>query len=185
MKITKEVREWIILIVVLGGLYLTGWHKHVASFVQRGIVMTGILQPDITETHGQASYALTLEDLNGNRLSMDDLRGRPIFMNVWATWCPPCIAEMPDIQDLHDAMDGEIQFIMLSRDQDEQKAKDWIARKGYDFPVFFARSPIPAELRSQAIPTTFVIDASGNIVVKNSGMSKYNTEKFRGFLRSL
>ena len=184
-KITKEAREWIILIAVGSFLYFTGLHTTVIGTLQRGILATGIMQPSLDQKLKTASYDLLLEDLEGNQVSLSSLKGKTIFMNLWATWCAPCIAEMPDIHHLYEQMEGEVAFVMLSRDEDEEKARNWIYRKGYGFPVYFQRSPMPVPYQTGSIPTTFVISPEGNITVTRSGMAKYDTEEFRNYLSSL
>lgn len=184
-KISKEVQEWIILIAVGSFLYFTGLHTTVIGTLQRGILATGIIQPSLEQDMKEASYDLLLEDIEGNQVSLAELKGKTIFLNLWATWCAPCVAEMPDINGLYEQMNGEVAFVMLSRDEDEAKAKNWILRKGYDFPVYFQRSAMPAQYQTGSIPTTFVISPKGNITVTRSGMAKYDTEEFRNYLASL
>jgi peroxiredoxin len=74
---------------------------------------------------------------------------------------------------------------MISLDDDFEKAKRFIDKKGYDFPIFKIGSNIPEVFHSNAIPTTFVISPEGMIVVKKSGMAKYNTEEFRNYLKEM
>ncbi len=181
----RELLEWGIMIAVIATLYLTGLHTEVIGGLQRLVVMTGIMQPSVEEEMTVASYDLLLEDIDGNRVSMEHMKGKTIFLNLWATWCPPCVAEMPDIHSLYDEVKDEVVFVMLSRDDDEEKAKSWIARKGYEFPVYFLRSRLPEAYRSQVIPTTFVVSPEGYVTVRNTGMAKYNTEDFRSYLRGL
>lgn len=184
-KIKRELIEWVVLIGIIGGLYITGWHTEVLGTLQRGILATGIFTPSTGNEIGKTDYQLTLESLDGNKISLSEFRNEPIFMNFWATWCPPCIAEMPDIHNLYNETGDQINFIMISLDENPQKAIDFIKRKGFDFPVYFLRSQIPTEFQSQSIPTSFVIDSNGSIVVKKAGMAKYNTKAFREYLLSL
>ena len=184
-KISKEVREWIILISVFAFLYFTGLHTVVIGTLQRGLLATGIMQPSLEQDLKVASYDLILEDLDGNQVSMETLKGKTIFMNLWATWCAPCVAEMPDINSLYGKVNTDVAFVMLSRDEDEAKAREWIQRKGYAFPVYFQRSAMPRQYQTGSIPTTFVISPEGNITVTRSGMAKYDTEVFRNYLTSL
>ena len=181
----KELREWIILLSIIGFLYFTGLHVPVAAFIQRMVVGTGVVQPDLDQSSTQASYDLLLEDLDGNVVSLETLKGQTIFINFWATWCPPCVAEMPDIHELYLEVKDEVAFVMLSRDNDENKVKQWIAKKGYEFPVYFARSPIPQVYYSNSIPTTYVLSPAGEVKLKQSGMAKYNTSKFKSYLAKL
>lgn len=184
-KIRKELREWIILLSVGSFLYFTGLHTVVIGTLQRGIVMTGVMQPSLDQKAEKASYQMSLEDVNGNLVSLEEMKGKPIFMNFWATWCPPCVAEMPDIHSLYQEMKDDVIFVMLSRDKDEQRAKDWIKKNNYEFPIYFLRSSLPREYQSRSIPTTYVISPAGEITVRKSGMAKYDTDDFKSYLRNL
>jgi thiol-disulfide isomerase/thioredoxin len=140
-KNTKKT--WIqygIFAVVAITLYATGMHTEVIGFAQRGLLATGLMNPDVEEiaqvqnnenngematTSGltKADFNLKLIDKEGNTKSLEEFKGKVIFMNMWATWCPPCIAEMPSIDQLHEEMGGEVAFVMLSLDKNFEKAK--------------------------------------------------------------
>ena len=172
-------------------LYLTGLHTEVLGFAQRGLLATGIMKPDLTENtlalNNNAKADLNFQLLNskGETINMQDLKGKVIFMNIWATWCPPCIAEMPSIDKLHKDMGDEVAFVMLSLDKDFELAKAFDKRKGYNMPIYAPASNLPPMYQSSAIPTTYVIDAKGNLALTHKGMADYNDEGFKKFLRSL
>ncbi len=183
----REIIEWAIFLGIFGILFGTGLHTPVFGFIQGLILKTGIIQPSIDETPSErADYNFALVDQDGNKVPFDNFQEKAVFVNLWATWCPPCIAEMPDINDLYNEMnDKGIEFVLISLDDDFQKAKDFVKRKEYDFPVYQLASSLPAVYSSNAIPTTYVLSPEGNIVVTKSGMAKYNTKKFRKFLEEL
>ncbi len=191
-KTKKNLIEYGLIIVIFGGLYVTGMHTEVLGFLQRGILATGIMNPDLekgadlalNETHPEADFSMNLINSRGERVSMEELRGKVIFLNIWATWCPPCVAEMPGINKLYKDVDKDkVAFIMLSVDQDFQKAIDFNNRKGYDFEVYETAGGLPQVYQSQSIPTTYVIDARGKLVLTHMGMGDYNTKKFKEFLK--
>lgn len=186
-SLKKEIIEWAIFLGVLGFLFGTGLHTPVFGFIQGIILKTGIMQPSIDETFTEvADYNFTLIDQEGNRKPFSDFEDKVIFLNFWATWCPPCIAEMPDIHGLYKEMNSNgIEFILISLDDDFQKAKDFVKKKDFDFPIYKLASPLPKVYESRAIPTTYVISPEGKIVVRKSGMAKYNTKKFKRFLEEL
>ncbi|MFN4763458.1 TlpA family protein disulfide reductase [Gillisia sp. Q332] len=190
-KTKKSLIEYGIIIAIFGGLYITGLHTEVLGFLQRGILATGIMNPDldkkddpaVIENNPQADFSMKLINSKGEQVAMEELRGKVIFMNIWATWCPPCVAEMPGINKLYKDVDKEnVAFIMLSVDQDFQKAIDYNNRKGYDFEVYEAVGGMPQMYHSQSIPTTYVIDSEGNLVLTHMGMGDYNTKDFKEFL---
>ncbi len=184
-SIKREIIEWAIFLGVFAGLYFSGLHTPVIGFIQRGILATGIISPNTNVDKRLASYDMRLVDISGNEVDLSTWKSETIFLNFWATWCPPCIAEMPDIDDLYKEMGNEVQFALISVDKDPEKAIKFVEDKGFQAPIFFMASGIPEAYRSSAIPTTFVISPEGEIVAMNQGMAKYNTKKFRNFLREL
>ncbi|TDU40466.1 thiol-disulfide isomerase/thioredoxin [Gelidibacter sediminis] len=183
-------------------LYATGLHTEVIGFAQRGLLATGLMNPDVKDitevrhsentseagdstTATEADFSLKLMDRDGKVTSLADLKGKVIFMNFWATWCPPCIAEMPSIDKLHEEMGDEVAFVILSLDQNFELAKAFDKRKGYNLPIYAPASNLPPMYQSSAIPTTYVIDAAGNLALTHKGMADYSNSEFKDFLRSL
>lgn len=185
--IKREIIEWAIFLGVIGFLFGTGLHTPVFGFIQGLVLKTGIMQPSIDEEDKVAAdYGFTLIDTEGQRIPFKEYENKVVFVNIWATWCPPCVAEMPDIQDMYEEMKEEgIEFVFISVDDDFQKAKDFVNRKEFDFPIYQLASPLPSVYESQAIPTTYVISPMGEVVVTKSGMAKYNTKKFKKYLKDL
>ena len=194
----KSLIQYGVLAVVVMTLYMTGLHTEVIGFIQRGLLATGIMNPKVevvspTEaTQNQpmaniqaADFNLQLLDIDGKVVSLEDLKGKVIFLNFWATWCPPCIAEMPNIAQLHEEMGDEVAFVMLSLDDDFEKAKAFNKRKGFNLPIYALASPLPAMYESSAIPTTYVLAAAGNLALTHKGMADYDNKKFKAFLKSL
>jgi peroxiredoxin len=184
----RELAEWGVFLGIIAILYTTGLHTPVLGFVQGLVLKTGLVKPDIDagNHYGQLDDDFDIVDSAGETVSFSAFDGQVVFINFWATWCPPCIAEMPDIQDLYEAMgDQEIKFVIISLDDDFDKAKAFVERKGYTFPIYAPHGALPQVLQSQSIPTTFVIDRQRNIVVKRQGMAKYNSQRFRNYLAKL
>ena len=186
-SIKREIIEWAIFLGILGFLFGTGLHTPVFGFFQGLILKTGIMQPSIeSESEVTASYDFQVVDQDGNRIDFSTYENKVVFVNFWATWCPPCIAEMPDIDNLYQEMEGkDVEFILISLDDDFEKAKAFVEKKNFAFPIYRLGSSLPAVYESSAIPTTYVISPEGKIVVSKSGMAKYNTKKFRQFLEGL
>lgn len=107
-------------------------------------------------------------------------------MNLWATWCPPCVAEMPGIQQLYNKVDtSKVEFVMISLDENVEKARKFVHRKQYTFPVYQLEGNLPEVYRTASIPTTFVIAPDGRIVIREEGMAQYDDERFIEYLRKL
>ncbi|HKJ44729.1 MAG TPA: TlpA disulfide reductase family protein [Balneolales bacterium] len=183
----RDLIEWAVIIVVGIVLYSTGWYVEVIGQLQRVILWTGLFKPDthISSTvQKKADYNLPLITFDGQKANLSQFKGKVIFINFWASWCPPCVAEMPDIYNLYNKVKSPgIAFLMISLDNNTQKAKNFIKRKGFTFPVYFLDGPLPPVYSTTAIPSTFVISKAGHIVAERHGMAEYNTQGFREFLR--
>lgn len=170
---------------MLGAIYLGGWQVSILGSLQRIVLASGLLSPHVVAPTQKVSFDFKLRDAEGHTFSFTKHEGEVVFLNFWATWCPPCIAEMPDIHSLYLEMKEEATFAMISVDKDPQKALDFIAKKGYTFPVYFLTDPLPAGYEIRAIPTTYLIDKNQKVRTENHGMAKYNTAKFRRLISSL
>ncbi|MGB3466149.1 MAG: TlpA disulfide reductase family protein [Cyclobacteriaceae bacterium] len=188
-KLRKELIEWSVILTVLALLVTTGLGAKVASVLQQGLLQTGLMKPDILEDRElkKAEYTFSLTDTQGATVPFSDFRGKTIFINFWATWCPPCIAEMPDINELYEEMkdNDEIVFVLISVDKERENALAYVDKKSFDFPIYFLKTKPPAVYDTKSIPTTYVISPEGKIVAERHGMAKYNTESFRSFLKEL
>lgn len=206
MNITKEKNEtkksgwkrtfieWGVIFGIGATLYTTGLHTEVIGTLQRAMLWTGFFDADtsnIATTKGpmlsDADYRFSMQTADGEMISLSNFRGDVIFLNVWASWCPPCVAEMPTIETLYDNVSGQdnIHFILLSMDQEEQKATNFMKNKEFPMPYHFPRSRMPNKLQSQYLPTTYVISKDGQIVYKKEGIADYSSLNFAQWMREL
>lgn len=189
IKTTKRnIIEWALLIGIPLIIYIAGWHTEVIGTIQRLILSTGVIQPAILPESEQqkADYNFTLKSFNDEFVYLENLEGKTIFINFWASWCPPCLAEMPAIQKLYDKIDtSQVIFVMINIDDDIQKAKTFLVSKKYTFPNYRLAGTIPSVYQSSTIPTTFVISPQGKIVFKVKGMADYDNYDFIDELQKL
>ncbi|MDR8393150.1 TlpA family protein disulfide reductase [Aliifodinibius sp. S!AR15-10] len=186
----RDLVEWGVILALGVVLYATGWHTEVAGRLQQVVLWTGLIQPETELPKSEqvpAGLNMDLLSFEGEPVSLAAFKGKVIFLNYWATWCPPCIAEMPNIQSLYEEYKDsqKIAFVMVSVDEDAEKAEAFIARKEFTFPVYHLAGPRPGSLQSTVLPTTFVINRQGKIVAKKSGMASYNTSQFKSFLEKI
>jgi len=190
MNWKKEFKSWAIMGGVFGVLYFTGLITPIMGGVQSLLLSTGLLKPKmVLENKERQAFDFTGQflDMEGNRVGLTQYEGKTVFINLWATWCPPCRAEMPYISELYKKVGSEkdIEFLMIALDDDFEKSKKYIRDKGFQFPVVHAAYGLNASLQSQAIPTTLVVNPSGEIVFYQEGMSNFDTPEFREFLIGL
>ncbi|MEK6478747.1 TlpA disulfide reductase family protein [Catalinimonas sp. 4WD22] len=190
MKKLRKNIDWVVLISFISIIYLGGWQAEVFGFIQRGILVTGLFNASGENEENEnvaANLNFTLSDEKGNKIQIKDYEGKTIFINFWATWCPPCRAEMPSIQALYSKLmqNPNILFLTISQDEDEQKAVKYMGKQSIQLPLYFLTSELPTEFSHQSIPSTFVISPEGNIVYQHEGMANYDTEEFKTFLEEL
>ena len=194
MKIINYLKDWIKTLVtvsiVLLFLKLTGLLSSVSYVTQSAVLQTGLMNAgdEALVTSETFDYNFTIKDLDGNKFSFDQYKGKVVFINLWATWCGPCRAEMKSIQKLYDKVDHEqVQFVMLSIDKDVYRDKviSYVKDKRFTFPVYMPSGYLTSQLNVPSIPTTLVLSKDGKIVAKEVGMRDYDTSKFKKFLDQL
>jgi len=186
----RSLIEWGAIIGVIVLLYVTGWHTQVIGTVQRGMLATGLIKPtvpELTQDFPEASMDFYFADRNGSVQSLAEYEGDVVFINIWATWCPPCIAEMPSIQTLYNNVKDvdNITFLLVSMDEDFSRAEEFMARRDFDLPIFHYRSRSREAYPSSVIPTTYVISPDGRLALEKRGLAKYDTPEFEQFLIDL
>lgn len=124
---------------------------------------------------------------DGSEVTLGDFRGQTVFLNMWATWCPPCMAELPSIARLHAAVEGEdIAVVAVAWDDDPSPIPDALAsRNAQSLPVYLPRLNPPADMSFTAIPTTFVIAPDGRVVFRHAGAYEWDSAESLAFLREV
>lgn len=190
-KMVHAIRPWAIFIGIFILLKVTGLGNQISYLTQSALLKAGVMdiQPDGSDAREQSfNYDFAVRDLEGKKLEMKDLKGKVIFLNLWATWCGPCRVEMPSIENLYNSVDKDkIVFVMLSLDQTGEEAKiaQFINSKAFTFPVYQPASPLPNILRVNTIPTTFIVSPDGKVKSKKVGMANYDTDEMREFLEGM
>ncbi|GAB2771167.1 TlpA family protein disulfide reductase [Salinimicrobium soli] len=130
------------------------------------------------------NYDWLLQDLEGERHTFRSSEGKVAVINLWATWCPPCIAEMPSFEKLYQEYGNKADFYFVSSEE-TGKLKKFLEKKNLDLPVYQPLTAGPQQLQSNSLPTTFVISPSGEIVVNKTGAANWNDTKFKELLDDL
>lgn len=125
-----------------------------------------------------------LVDASNKPVDFSAFKGKVVFVNNWASWCPPCIAEMPSIAALKNKLKGEdVVFVMVSFDEDPEKSKAFVRKRNFDFDIYFPgdRYPYP----TSSIPATFILDKSGAVISEHVGMADYSSDELAAQLKAL
>lgn len=163
------------------------------SGVIRRIMQIGFFQPNIERQHlstplseGRAN-AVTFINAKGISLNLSSLKGKVIFMNVWATWCGPCKAELPSINQLKKKFqnNSNVEVLLLDADGNPAVAQNFLAKQNLTLTSWAVLGPNPDFLSSNAIPFTVVLDKQGFIAYQHMGIANYNSGKFIKFIDNL
>ncbi|MEO9801769.1 MAG: TlpA disulfide reductase family protein [Reichenbachiella sp.] len=125
-----------------------------------------------------------IQATDGSYYLLEDLVGKRVFINYWATWCKPCIAEMPDIQAAAEILKEENYVFFLVSDQDMDKIKKFETEKGFNL-TFAKLNGNIQDLNIQSLPTTVIYDTSGKRVRKIAGAVKWDSEDMLTSLREV
>lgn len=180
----------IISLLILGTVYFS---VDARTFLIRGLMRTGLYKANIKADRKQMlendSWVLPagiiLEDVNGNKINLADEKGKVLFINFWATWCPPCRAEMPSIDALHEKLkdNPKVRFFMVDADGKPRAAGKFMKDKQFGLPVHASSSYIPPEIFSGGLPTTLVVSPEGKVVYHHVGIADYGHPDFLEFLK--
>lgn len=129
----------------------------------------------------------SLKDISGRTVSLSAMRGKVVILNFWATWCPPCVAEMPSLNKLYGHMKSRgLEVVAVSIDRSADDVKEFIGKKGFTFTVLVddGRS-IARRYKVFSTPTTFLIDKNGNIVERFFGDYDWQDGEIRAKIEKL
>jgi len=171
----------LMILIIVGGGYIL-----IRSFTSRSSEkIESILQPPPFPVQTRMDYNWRVQGLDGKELDVAQTKGKVIFLNFWATWCPPCLAEMPSIQRLYEKMKSEEIHFMCVSDEERTKVSKFVKEKGFTFPVYTVIGEKPRVFQTRGIPATFIISQDGQIVFKHVGGAKWNHETSVDFIKGL
>jgi peroxiredoxin len=131
----------------------------------------------------------TLQDLNGGKVPSSAFKGKVVLLNFWATWCPPCIDELPSLNSLYNdkALKAKgLEVIAVCTEPSRRDVKDLLREKGLGLRVLMDdKKSVARQFRVFSLPTTFLIDRQGNIVEKFYGEYDWTDQEIRGKIEKL
>lgn len=153
-------RQRMSLVLVFGGIAL----------VVLAVIV--ILTAGGSASAGTSQYDFTLQALGGGTLSLADYEGKIVLVNFWATWCPPCKAEMPELHQYYlEHADQGFVMIAVNVNETPSLAESFITQNGYTFPVAFdSGGTVAQQYGVSGMPTSVVFDGDGEVIFRQSGM---------------
>ena len=165
-------------VVLVGGLYL---------FVKSQIgdlEETGYPPPEIPYNE-TVSLDWSVRTLDGTALNLQrQLKDKVIFLNFWATWCPPCVGEMPSIEKLHEHFKDRVAFVCVSR-EDVDTIKAFQLKNDYSFPLYQITEELPDEFKTRSIPATFIISKNRKIHIRHRGGADWSHADVIDYLETM
>ena len=187
MRLSERARDWLVtgaFLGIVGTLVVIGWlGREEGGFAP--------------VTRGQMAPALSLPRVDGGTLALEQLRGKVVMLNIWATWCAPCLREMPSMQNVYDELRPQGLEILAVAVDDQPGLRQpdgsvvgivsgFIEQLGLTFPVVLDPTGGTERLYGvDALPTTFLIDREGRIRYREVGGRYWDREPYTDMIRTL
>lgn len=169
------MKKIILIIVVVG---MVGWavYEYIGAPSNDAGITEQNESEDVGLAEGQTAPDFLLTTLEGEEATLSDFRGQPVIINFWATWCPPCRAEMPDFQELYESEDVEILAVNLTEsEQSVEGVQDFVDELGLTFPIPMDEETIVSQMYEvQSYPTSYMIDSEGKVQFVARGAINYD-----------
>jgi len=191
---SKTVIEWIkknwVTALLTVFIAVTVISPNAKSWVLEQLASTGLFRAEIRKDgikDNEPATSFSFINAAGVTASTASLKGKVVSINFWASWCPPCRAEMPSLNELYKKLkdDNRFVFLFMNEDEDKTKAKQYLQKNDFAIPLYSRTGDVPSEIFRGTLPTTIVVDKQGKVVLKHTGMADYNTDAFIKQLKEL
>jgi thiol-disulfide isomerase/thioredoxin len=185
----------LVILDVWGGrykqqLYLAGVPPLLRPFTQEPAAVVPassdrLPKPWVPESSSGAHDNWHIRSLDGKLVELSAFKGKVVFLNFWATYCGPCLAEMPGIERLARSLNNEdVVFLAVTREKPE-RVQEFLRKNRLAIPIYLWDEKLPPDLLVDGVPTTYILDRNGNAVYCSGGGSNWDDDGVRSFIRSL
>jgi len=184
MNFFKKQIKNILFVVVLALLLIPQTRQPIQVFLNKGLAY---FSPSIIDVEAQKhidNYTWQLSTLKGEPYNFEAAKGNVVLINFWATWCPPCVAELPSMQDLYVDYKDRVVFLFVTNEGFETVAK-FLNNKNYNLPVYNPVTEYPVFFNLKSIPRTFLIDKNGAVIIDKTGAANWNSDLVRTTINDL
>ncbi|MDD7885011.1 TlpA disulfide reductase family protein [Flavivirga sp. 57AJ16] len=173
----------VIYLVVIAVLIIPQTRQPIQILLHKGLAL---FAPSVIKDTKQASltnYNWKLK--NGQSIfNFEETKGEVVLVNFWATWCPPCLAEMPSMQALYNDYRDRVKFVFVSN-EDSTVTNPFLSENNYTFKVYMPLTKYPEPFDVTSIPRTFLIDKQGHIVIDKLGAANWDSDTVRKTIDAL
>jgi len=178
-----DIVFWMLIILFL----IPGPRKAILTGMNRAVLHVktpSLIKEEKQELLSDLDYNWVLAWGRNQPYYFSNLRDRVIIVNYWATWCPPCVAEMPELQSLYRKYGDRVEFVLVTGEKPET-VEAFMEKHQYEMPVYYLATQPPEKLSFSAYPTTFIISKDGHIVSKKTGAVNWDSRATRRILDQL
>lgn len=176
MKVVKAKRRWLPILgaglligLGLGLLFVYGFNTRAVSSLGGKTVSDSVQL-------GTAAPDFELETLSGDTVRLSSLQGKPVLINFWATWCAPCVLEMPNFQKYYENYPGAFEILAINYGEPKDLVDKFIRDIGATYPVLFDYdSKVQGVYRFPGYPTTYFVDKNGIVQIQHVGLMDEST----------
>ena len=187
MKLSRKNKSdlifWIAFGLILAFLYLTPWGGSTRAWIG-GLFLSSPIMEKYDTKDNFLSTDWNLQHIHNDQMWLSDTN-KPIFINIWATWCGPCRTELPSINSLYEKYKNDIMFILVSPHESIEILKEFAHNNNYKLPIYTSINQTPYQLQTNSYPTTIIIDKNKIITHKMKGAHNWNTEEVHSILNEL
>ena len=178
MPLSKSKRNNLIFLIVVALLIIPQTGQPIQVLLHKGIALIVPVKVNKTQEFKLKHYTWQLKDEKGSVFNFEDTQGKVVLVNFWATWCPPCIAEMPSLQELYNDYGDAMEFVFIS-DESMETINEFMNKNAYTFKVFNSISDHSDIFDVTSIPRTYLIDKDGYICIDKTGAANWNSASVR------
>ena len=182
-KTKSDFIFWGILIAFLIFIFFTPYGQQTRSWLT-ALTLSSPQIPLNTNVDIKINEDWELISTEGKEISLTSLK-RPIFINIWATWCPPCRSELPSILELKKTYKNKIDFLLISPSESIEKLSEFAKNNNYSSIFYTSKSQTPEQLFSSSYPTTYILDTNKNLILKSVGAHDWNAKNVHETLDKL
>ncbi len=177
MKMDFLKKSWgnVVFLLIIALLFIPQTGTPIKIFIQR-IIAFSPTEVKKEDRIFLKDYNWQLTKISSEKVHFEVSKDRVILLNYWATWCPPCIAEMPSLQKLYEKYGDKMDFYFVSSEE-PQILQQFLSKKGFTLPVYIQKMKSPSALESKSLPTTFLISKKGEVIIRETGSADWNSEK--------
>ena len=168
----------ILFVVLLVLLLIPSTRKGVMTYASKVRMYLTPVEEEENKTSVSGVQTVSFADAQGNRHDLKEFLDKPVFINYWATWCPPCRAEMPTLEKLYQQYGDDIHFLFISN-QSLSKQRDFIRENDYDIPFYQLVSRPGGTFQYSVLPTSLIISKDDKVVLRKEGAVNWQSKQVR------